>query len=60
MSKVISRRQDLKITQVYLGKVSQTEAIRRIAIPHGSRTAILMDYSFTRAVFGGAYLVEIS
>jgi integrase/recombinase XerD len=35
VSKVILRHQDLKTTQVYLGKVSDTEAIRRMDILHG-------------------------
>ncbi len=35
VSKVILRHQDLKTTQVYLGKVSEQEAIRRMDILHG-------------------------
>lgn len=35
VSKVILRHQDLKTTQVYLGKVSESEAIRWIDILHG-------------------------
>jgi integrase/recombinase XerD len=35
VSKVILRHQDLKTTQVYLGKVSETEAIRWMDILHG-------------------------
>ena len=35
VSKVILRHQDLKTTQVYLGKVSDTEAIRWMDILHG-------------------------
>ena len=35
ISKVILRHQDLKTTQVYLGKVSDTEAIRWMDILHG-------------------------
>lgn len=35
ISKVILRRQDLKTTQVYLGKISDTEAIRWMDILHG-------------------------
>ena len=35
MSKAILRRQDLKIIQVYLGKVSEQEAIRWMDILHG-------------------------
>ena len=35
ISKVILRHQDLKTTQVYLGKVSDAEAIRWIDILHG-------------------------
>jgi integrase/recombinase XerD len=35
VSKVILRYQDLKTTQVYLGKVSDTEAIRWMDILHG-------------------------
>jgi len=35
VSKVILRHQDLKTTQIYLGKVSETEAIRWMDILHG-------------------------
>ncbi|HBR22702.1 MAG TPA: site-specific integrase, partial [Nitrospiraceae bacterium] len=35
VSKVILRHQDLKTTQVYLGKVSDQEAVRWIDILHG-------------------------
>ena len=35
VSKIILRHQDLKTTQVYLGKVSDQEAIRWIDILHG-------------------------
>jgi integrase/recombinase XerD len=35
ISKVILRHQDLKTTQIYLGKVSDTEAIRWIDVLHG-------------------------
>ena len=35
VSKVILRHQDLKTTQVYLGKVSESEAIRWMDILHG-------------------------
>jgi integrase len=35
VSKIILRRQDLKTTQIYLGKVSDQEAIRWIDILHG-------------------------
>ena len=35
ISKVILRHQDLKTTQVYLGKISDTEAIRWMDILHG-------------------------
>jgi hypothetical protein len=35
VSKVILRHQDLKTTQVYLGKVSEQEAIRWMDILHG-------------------------
>lgn len=35
VSKIILRHQDLKTTQVYLGKVSDTEAIRWMDILHG-------------------------
>lgn len=35
VSKVILRHQDLKTTQVYLGKISDTEAIRWIDVLHG-------------------------
>jgi integrase len=35
ISKIILRHQDLKTTQVYLGKVSDTEAIRWMDILHG-------------------------
>ena len=35
VSKVILRHQDLKTTQAYLGKVSETEAIRWMDIIHG-------------------------
>jgi integrase/recombinase XerD len=35
VSKIILRHQDLKTTQVYLGKVSDTEAIRWVDILHG-------------------------
>lgn len=35
VSKVILRHQDLKTTQVYLGKISETEAIRWMDILHG-------------------------
>jgi integrase len=35
ISKVILRHQDLKTTQVYLGKVSDTEAIRWMDVLHG-------------------------
>jgi integrase/recombinase XerD len=33
--KVLLRHQDLKTTQVYLGKISDTEAIRWMDILHG-------------------------
>jgi len=36
VSKVILRRQDLKIIQVYLGKVSEQEAIRWVNILQGT------------------------
>jgi site-specific recombinase XerD len=35
VSKVILRHQDLKTTQVYLGKISDSEAIRWMDILHG-------------------------
>ncbi|MBA4396998.1 MAG: hypothetical protein C0394_06420 [Syntrophus sp. (in: bacteria)] len=35
VSKVILRHQDLKTTQVYLGKINDTEAIRWMDILHG-------------------------
>ncbi len=35
ISKVLLRHQDLKTTQVYLGKISDTEAIRWMDILHG-------------------------
>jgi len=35
VSKVILRHQDLKTTQIYLGKVSEYEAIRWMDILHG-------------------------
>jgi hypothetical protein len=35
VSKVFLRRQDLKTTQVYLGKINDTEAIRWMDILHG-------------------------
>jgi integrase len=35
ISKIILRHQDLKTTQVYLGKISDTEAIRWMDILHG-------------------------
>jgi hypothetical protein len=35
VSKVILRHQDLKTTQVYLGKISASEAIRGMDILHG-------------------------
>jgi integrase len=35
ISKVILRHQDLKTTQVYLGKISDTEAIRWMDVMHG-------------------------
>jgi integrase/recombinase XerD len=35
VSKVILRHQDLKTTQAYLGRVSETEAIRWMDIIHG-------------------------
>jgi integrase len=35
VSKVILRHQDLKTTQIYLGKVSESEAIRWMDILHG-------------------------
>ena len=35
VSKVILRHQDLKTTQVYLGKVSDSEAIRWMDVLHG-------------------------
>jgi integrase/recombinase XerD len=35
VSKIILRHQDIKTTQVYLGKVSDQEAIRWIDILHG-------------------------
>jgi integrase len=35
ISKVILRHQDLKTTQVYLGKVSDSEAIRWMDVLHG-------------------------
>jgi integrase/recombinase XerD len=35
VSKVILRHQDLKTTQIYLGKVSEQEAIRWMDILHG-------------------------
>ena len=35
VSKVILRHQESKTTQVYLGKVSETEAIRWMDILHG-------------------------
>jgi hypothetical protein len=35
VSKIILRHQDLKTTQIYLGKVSESEAIRRMNILHG-------------------------
>jgi len=35
VSKVILRHQDLKTTQIYLGKVSEHEAIRWMDILHG-------------------------
>ena len=35
VSKVILRHQDLKTTQVYLGKISDSEAIRWMEILHG-------------------------
>jgi len=34
ISKIILRHQDLKTTQVYLGKVSESEAIRWMDILH--------------------------
>ena len=38
ISKVILRHKDLKTTQVYLGKVSDSEAIRWMYILMGNRT----------------------
>ena len=35
ISKIILRHQDLKTTQIYLGKISDTEAIRWMDILHG-------------------------
>jgi len=35
VSKVILRHQDLKTTQVYLGKINDTEAIRWMDVLHG-------------------------
>ncbi|OPY14292.1 MAG: hypothetical protein A4E70_02479 [Syntrophus sp. PtaU1.Bin005] len=35
ISNIILRHQDLKTTQVYLGKVSESEAIRWMDILHG-------------------------
>jgi integrase/recombinase XerD len=35
VSKIILRHQDLKTTQVYLGKISDSEAIRWMDILHG-------------------------
>jgi len=35
VSKVILRHQDLKTTQVYLGKISDSEAIRWMDVLHG-------------------------
>jgi len=35
ISKMILRHQDLKTTQIYLGKISDTEAIRWMDILHG-------------------------
>jgi len=35
ISKIILRHQDLKTTQVYLGKISESEAIRWMDILHG-------------------------
>lgn len=35
ISKVILRHPDLKTTQIYLGKISDTEAIRWMDILHG-------------------------
>jgi len=38
------RHQDLKTTQIYLGKVSEHEAIRWIDILHGIKEAPIKDY----------------
>jgi len=35
ISKIILRHQDLKTTQIYLGKISDTEAIRWMDVLHG-------------------------
>jgi len=50
VSKASLRRQDLKITQVYPGKVSGQEAIGWVIFFTGSSTAVLIDYSLKRAV----------
>ena len=35
ISKVILRRQHLKTTRMYLGKISEVEALRWVDVPHG-------------------------
>jgi integrase len=35
ISKVILRHQDLKTTQMYLGRITEAEALRRIDVLHG-------------------------
>ena len=35
ISKVLRRHQDLKTTQMYLGKISETEALRWMDVLHG-------------------------
>jgi site-specific recombinase XerD len=35
ISKVLLRHQDLKTTQMYLGKISETEALRWMDVLHG-------------------------
>jgi hypothetical protein len=35
ISKVLLRHQDLKTTQMYLGKISDTEALRWMDVLHG-------------------------
>jgi len=42
ISTVILRHQDLKITQIYLGKISDTEAIRWMDILHGKWTELTL------------------